>query len=181
MLDISRPLQRVLLQSVAAVAPRGLWADVQHVFDHYTNEMIMSQAVSIHAKRAIVVDHDAATTDLIAELLTSEGYAPVCCAVWPINLAFIEQAQAQLLVLEFGLGDPSAALDLLSELRQNPHTCALPVIVNSTDDRLLERLAEPLRALDCVVLAKPFDLDDFYSLISLCLEAGHSQTQRLAC
>ena len=32
---MSSPLQRALLQSAAAVAPRGLWADVQHVFDHY--------------------------------------------------------------------------------------------------------------------------------------------------
>jgi hypothetical protein len=53
--------------------------------------------------------------------------------------------------------------------------------VNSTDDRQLARLAEPLRELNCVVLAKPFQLDDFFSSINICLEAGCSHMHRLAC
>ena len=34
-LDVSIPLQWALLISAAAVAPRGLRADVQYVFDQY--------------------------------------------------------------------------------------------------------------------------------------------------
>src|SRR5689334_10930693 len=110
----------------------------------------------LHSNRVIVVDHDEATTELIAELLKSEGFAPLCCATWLLSVAFIEQMQANLIILDLGLGDPGTALDLIGELRRNPPTRALPVIVNSTNDRQLERLADPLRDLDCVVLAKPF-------------------------
>ena len=141
----------------------------------------MHQQAGMHSSRVIVVDHDEATTELIAELLKSEGFAPLCCAAWLLSVAFIEQMQANLIILDLSLGNPSAALDLIGELRQNPPTRALPVIVNSTNDRLLERLAEPLHDLGCVVLAKPFELDDFFASIRVCLDAGRSQTQRLVC
>jgi len=85
-------------------------------------------------------------------------------------VAFIEQAQAHLLILECGLGDPGPTLALLGELRRNAPTRALPVIVDSTDNRLLARLAEPLRELGCVGLAKPFELDDFFSSIRSSLD-----------
>jgi DNA-binding response OmpR family regulator len=143
--------------------------------------MIMFEQTGMHIKRVLVVDQDAAISELIAELLKSEGFAPLCYSAWPTSVAFIEQTQANMLILELGLGDPSAALDLLGELRRNFHTRALPVIVNSTDDRLLDRLAEPLRDLGCVMLRKPFELDDFFSSISACLDTGRSQMQRLAC
>jgi len=131
--------------------------------------------------RVIVVDHDEATTELIAELLKSEGLAPLCCSAWILSVPFIEQMQAKLIILELGLGNPSTALNLIDELRRNPPTRRLPVIVNSTNDKLLEQLAIPLHDLGCVVLAKPFELDDFFASIRMCLDAGHSQMQRLAC
>jgi DNA-binding response OmpR family regulator len=143
--------------------------------------MIMHKQTGLHTKRVIVVDHDSETTELIAELLKSEGFAPLCYPTERLSIACIEQAQANLLILELGLGDSSAALDLLAELRRNSHTLALPVIVDSTDDRLLDQLAEPLRDLGCVMLAKPFELDDFFSSISVCLDTGRSQTQGRAC
>lgn len=136
--------------------------------------MMMHESTIIPSKRVIVVDYDDATTELIAELLRSEGIVPLCCSAWPVSVGFIEQMQAHLLILELGPGDPSAALDLLGELRQNPHTRALPVIANSTDERLLERLAEQLHTLGCLILAKPFELDDFFSSISLYLDIGRS-------
>jgi DNA-binding response OmpR family regulator len=129
----------------------------------------------------IEVDHDHATSELIAELLKSEGFVPLCYPAWILSVACIEQAQASLLILGLGPGDPSAALDLISELRRNAHTCVLPVIVNSTDDRLLERQAESLRDLGCIMLAKPFDLDEFSALIGACLRAWPGQTQEFAC
>jgi DNA-binding response OmpR family regulator len=139
----------------------------------------MHEQTESHSKRVIIVDNDAETAKLMAELLRSEGYAPLCYPTWLLSVACIEHAQANLLILELGLGDPSAALELLGELRRNSHTYALPVIVDSTDNRLLERLAAPLSELGCLLLAKPFELDDFFASINMCLDSGRSQTQGL--
>jgi DNA-binding response OmpR family regulator len=143
--------------------------------------MLMHEQLESPSKRVIVVDADTETTRLMAELLRSEGYAPLCYPTWLLSVECIEHAQANLLILELGLGDYSVALELLGELRRNCHTRALPVIVDSTDDRLLQRLAAPLRELGCAMLSKPFDLDDFFSVINACLDTGRSQVQRLAC
>ena len=141
----------------------------------------MHQQADTHTNRVIVVDNDSATTELIAEILTSIGCVPLCYATGLLSVASIDQARAQLLILELVPGDSDAALDLLGELRRNPHTRELPVIVNSTDNHLLDRLAEALRDLGCVMMTKPFDLDDFFSSIRVCLDTGSSQMQRLAC
>jgi DNA-binding response OmpR family regulator len=141
----------------------------------------MYKQVDTYSKTVIVVDHDDATSDLIAELLKSAGLAPLCCAAWLLSAGFIEQTQAELMILDLGLGDPSAALDLIGELRQNPQTHPVPVIVCSTNERQLKRLAEPLRDLGCVALAKPFELDDFFSSIRECLVSSGRSIQRLAC
>jgi len=98
-----------------------------------------------------------------------------------LSVACIEQAHASLVILELGSGNPSAALDLLGDLRRNYPTQSLPVIVDSTDDRLLARLAEPLRRLGCVVLAKPFELDEFFSSIKICLDIRYSPMQQFLC
>jgi DNA-binding response OmpR family regulator len=141
----------------------------------------MLEQAGRHNKRVIIVDHDEATTQLIAELLAGEGYDPLSCSAWLLSVAFIEQVQANLMILDLSLTNPSAVLDLISELRRNASTRTLPVIVNSTDQRQLEQLAVPLYDLGCVVLAKPFELDDFFSTIYVCLNPDSRRTQYPAC
>ncbi len=140
----------------------------------------MYQQTGMNPQRVIVVERDQATSELIAEFLKSEGFAPLCYPTWLLSVGCIEQAQANLLILDLGLGDPSLVLDLLGELRRNAPTRMLPVIVNSTDDRLLERMAEPLRDLGCIRLAKPFDLDEFSVIIGACLRVWPGQAQEFA-
>jgi len=100
---------------------------------------------------------------------------PLCYASWLLSVPTIVQAQADLLILDLGRGASSATLDLIDELRRNKHTHVLPIIVNSTDERLLAQLAMSLHDLGCMTLAKPFELDDFFSSIQTCLDSG-SQT-----
>lgn len=131
-------------------------------------------------KRVIVVDHDQATAELIAEFLRSEGFVPLCYPEWPISLACIDNARADLLILDLGLGHPTGALDLLGQLRRQQGTQALPVIVNTTDERMLEQLAGALHQLGCASLVKPFDLDEFLALIGACLGTKRKRTQMIA-
>src|SRR5689334_1624817 len=59
---------------------------------------LMYQPTGMPIQRVIVVDHDAETSKLIAELLKDEGFAPLCYPAWLLSLACIEQAQANLLI-----------------------------------------------------------------------------------
>ena len=128
-------------------------------------------------KRVLIVDHYDPTLDLLVEVLKSEGYTPLCYPDEFLSAACIGDARADLLILDLGLGDPFGVLQLLRDLRQQPNTWALPVIVNSTDERLLEGLAEELRELGCIALSKPFDLERLVSAVSASLGRGRERNR----
>jgi DNA-binding response OmpR family regulator len=132
-------------------------------------------------QRVLVADPDTETVNLIAELLKDEGFVPIRYPSWLLSATCIARAQADLLVLGLGPGDASAALDLLGDLRRESFIPRLPVIILSTDDRLLVRMAQPLHDLGCVALAKPFELDDFLSSIRKSLGTSYGPMQFLAC
>jgi DNA-binding response OmpR family regulator len=121
-------------------------------------------------KRVVVIEDDPATIDLIAEVLDDEGFTAVRYPDWLISGTIIANVRPELMIVELRHDDPSRGLLLLEELRQCPTTRAIPAIVSSTDQCLLQHLAEPLSRLGCVILAKPFDLDEFLSKIDTCLE-----------
>jgi DNA-binding response OmpR family regulator len=130
-------------------------------------------------QRVLVADPDAETANLIAELLKDEGFVPLSYPSRLLSVACIEQAHAKLLILDVGPGDPSAALDLLGDLRRSIPT--LPVIILSTDNRMLASMAQSFRALGCIVLAKPFELNEFFESIRRSLDTSRGPVQCLAC
>jgi DNA-binding response OmpR family regulator len=128
------------------------------------------------AKRVLIIDHYDATLDLLVEVLKSEGYTPLRYSGGSLNAGCIREARADLLIVDVGVGDSSDVLPLLRALRQQPSTWALPVIVNSTDERLLASLAEDLHELRCTALSKPFDLDMLVAVVSASLDAGYERS-----
>jgi DNA-binding response OmpR family regulator len=129
------------------------------------------------AKRVLIVDHYDPTLDLLVEVLKSEGYTALRYSGECLSAAYIAEARADLLILDLEISDPDGALLLLRALRHQPNTWALPVIVNSTDDRLLGRLAEELRELNCTALSKPFDLGMLVSVVSASLDTGRERSR----
>lgn len=127
------------------------------------------------SKRVLIIDHYDPTLDLLVEVLKGEGYTPLRYSGECLNSRCIGDARADLLILDLGVGEPSGVLLLLRGLRQQPDTWALPVIVNSTDDHLLDYLAEDLRELRCSVLSKPFDLEMLVSMVSASLDTGRER------
>jgi DNA-binding response OmpR family regulator len=128
-------------------------------------------------KRVLIVDHYDATLDLLVELFKGEGYTALRSSGERLSAGCIGDARADLVILDLGLDDPSGVLPLLRDLRQRPNTWALPVIVNSTDEQLLEHLAEDLRELRCAALSKPFDLETLMALVRACLDPGRERSR----
>jgi DNA-binding response OmpR family regulator len=116
-------------------------------------------------ERVLIIDHYDATLDLLVEVLKAEGYTPLSYFGSCVSAAYIGDARADLLILDLGVGDQDGVLELLRDLRQRPNTQSLPVIVNSTDERLLGYLAEDLRRFGCTALSKPFDLETLISMV----------------
>jgi CheY-like chemotaxis protein len=106
-----------------------------------------------------VANDDQAFVDLIAELLVDAGYSK---AVWHVGHgAFhrIRDEQPDLILLDINLINPGRGWSTLDALRLHPKTRHIPVILCSTDMRLLDAKADLLRELNCQTLEKPFDLE----------------------
>ena len=101
----------------------------------------------------LVVEDDPAFSALLTTVLEMQGYAVTCA---DSTLGTLEQARRVrpcAIVLDLGLPSRSGTA-LLSELRADPETADIPVIIVSA---LPEALTPERRALADAVLAKPID------------------------
>ena len=115
--------------------------------------------------RIAVVDNDAGTRQLLDDLLTDERYA---VTLWPgvdDPVAFVQAATPDLVLLDLHLGGDFQAWDVIDALCGDGSVVAVPVIICSADGITLKRDAPAFRDHGCVIVDKPFDLDDLLSAI----------------
>lgn len=118
----------------------------------------------------VVVDSDDAVIQLMEELLDLEGYATHAVYAHSASVIDIEQAQPDLMIIEASHRQPGATLDLVDQIRRSSNTPTMPIIVNSTSRQVLETLSEPLTCLGCVLLEKPFDVEQFLQCVSSAMQ-----------
>ncbi len=117
-------------------------------------------------KHIFVVNGDPEFLDVVRELLQDERYNVTSTNYVPQTFDQVAMLQPALLIVDLVVGE-QAGWDLLSALRQGAATQALPVIVVSTNHRLLERARENHVAFGGdSYLVKPFDIDDLLGLVT---------------
>jgi DNA-binding response OmpR family regulator len=116
----------------------------------------------------LIVDHDQPTREMLSFVLAEDAYG-VLEFDGRITVRQIQEASPALIILELQPGVPDCALDLIRQLRRQAATRTTPIIVTSTDPRLLADVGRSLAGQRCLTLEKPFDLDDLYSRISQAL------------
>lgn len=117
-----------------------------------------------------VVDDDDAFVGLMREVLTDEGYRVVAGTVAGDAPALIAREQPALAILDLRMDDAASGLTILRALRDEPATAALPVLICSADLTFLRDHDSDLRALQCEVLPKPFDLQTLLDTIHAMLD-----------
>jgi DNA-binding response OmpR family regulator len=123
-----------------------------------------------------VTDDDQTLVELITELLTDAGYAHVA---WHVgNNAFhrIRDEQPDLVLLDINLLNPGRGWSTLDAMRLHPKTRNIPVILCSTEMRLLEEKAQLLRELHCQTLEKPFDFETLLDRVAAAIGPPPAQT-----
>lgn len=129
----------------------------------------------------VIVDSDDAVLQLMEELLDSEGYATHAFCSYDVSIDAIQQAQPDLLIIEAAHTQPGITLNLINQLRLHTYTNRTPIIVNSTSPQLLHTLSEPLQYLGCLLLEKPFDVDQFLQCISDAMKSHELQPSGNPC
>lgn len=125
----------------------------------------------------MLLDRDAATLALAEELLREVGYATVAYQTAREAHRSLPIERPDLLILELDLEWYDAGWDLLSLLRQEQASAALPVIIWTADRGPLRGRQRHLRAWHCRVLDKPFSTEQLLRAIQRALAARPLQSR----
>ena len=112
-----------------------------------------------------VVDDDPAYLALIEEVLATEGEQTLLCDGHEDVAAMIRREQPDVVILDLWMGGGATGLAVLDELRGDPNTADIPVILCSGDVGALRDRARALWQRECITLAKPFSVDDLLAKI----------------
>jgi CheY-like chemotaxis protein len=115
-------------------------------------------------KRILVLDDDPAILNIVEEILGYEGYDVQTYAHTENIFECIDNYQPNLVLLDYILNGINGG-ELCAQIKKNPLTSHLPVIIMSAYSRVLLSLGN----YGCdEFIAKPFDLNDFIYRISRC-------------
>ena len=104
--------------------------------------------------RVLVIEDDETQKDLLTDVLDSEGYAVTSTDVALGAAALVRRLRPHVILLDLGLPYRSGGL-LLTELKADPRTAPIPVLVVSA---YAEALPAARRATVTYVIDKPFEL-----------------------
>ena len=108
--------------------------------------------------------------NIVRELFQEEGYNVTTTNFAPNSFAQIEALQPDALIIDIAIGQ-EAGWELLEQLGADADTAGIPVLVISTDPRLLERAeAQANRYGHHRYLAKPLDLEAMLTHIQEMIE-----------
>jgi DNA-binding response OmpR family regulator len=94
----------------------------------------------IAEQASVIVSDDRLFLDLLNDVLSDEGYQSLYCCAGPNLSALIEQTLPALIVLDSGVAQPEQIWERHDLVRLNPVSRHTPIIVCSTDWRLLRRV-----------------------------------------
>lgn len=115
--------------------------------------------------KIIAIDYDCAILEFLVDLLAVEGYDVQGYSGYEVDADCICQAKPDLVVLDLRRTEADHTLCLLDQLRRNDTTGATPVLMTSTDPRLVENLEVSLHRLGCITVLKPFDIQQFLDCV----------------
>jgi DNA-binding response OmpR family regulator len=113
-------------------------------------------------KKILVIDDNSDLLDLLNEALTAEGYEVECTSHVDNIYESVRQSRAGLVIIDYILEGVNGG-ELCHQLKINPRTRHLPVIMISGYPRVLESLGN--YGADRF-LAKPFDLDELLNVVN---------------
>jgi len=104
--------------------------------------------------------------ELLSARLKEEGYTPLSCTEdGPAAIRRVRSFTPDAIVLDIAMETPDRGLALLELLTQDPHLWGKPVLLCAGQVARLEEQVAALPCPQCVILAKPYEMDDLLRLL----------------
>jgi DNA-binding response OmpR family regulator len=117
----------------------------------------------------LVIDDEPVLRDLLCEVLTEEGYRVSGSSTLFDDVDLVHRLSPDLIVLDIVIGGQLSGMDFLERLKADPRTRAIPIAVCTAATHLTAEIQTRLTDWDCLIINKPFDLDDLIDEIDRCL------------
>ena len=88
----------------------------------------------------IVINDDALYLDMMHEILTDEGFRMTRCATSASAGGVVEQIQPAAVILDLRMERPDSGVAVLQQLRDNPRTAHIPVVMLTRHDQAADTL-----------------------------------------
>lgn len=120
--------------------------------------------------RICVLDDDESFRRLSQTILRNEGYECHLIHDFANAVDLITSVDPQLIMMDLRLGQDVEGVQLLLDLKSDGATTAdIPVLICTAARDLLTAHHQVLEEYGCIVVEKPFNLDDLTAAISQCL------------
>lgn len=124
----------------------------------------------VSQKTIIVVEDDALTAGLVADVVQTMGHAVETVASVQPALQLAQSRRPATMLVDVNLGAESG-LDLMAQLAGDPRTASIPVVAMTAPDGP-ESSAALERAGAVALLEKPFSAEDIVALVAAVIAAG---------
>jgi DNA-binding response OmpR family regulator len=126
-------------------------------------------AVSKQPPKIVVVDDDAAISELVCTVLEEEGMIALSCPYGTAAYFCIRRARPNLAILDVHM--PAVdGVEIFHTMRSTPETAAIPVIFLTANDQILRTRIPDYPAQNAVLLPKPFHVITLAALVKRILE-----------
>ena len=123
------------------------------------------------SKKILIIDNDPDVLDVTREALNYEGFEVVASLIADDYQNLIRQHQIDLVVIDYLLPGINGG-EICHQIKSNPETAHIPVIIFSAYPRVLQSLGK----YGCdAFIPKPFDLSDIVGQITKLLNCSSNQ------
>ncbi len=119
----------------------------------------------------LVLDGEPSIQGLFQEVLEEAGYRVSVIGGLGVNLAAIRGVEPDLVVLDLVFGKEDLGWQVLEQVRKDPDTAGIPVVVCTGATHVLRRVEDRLTSRGIRVLTKPFDVDELLDTVGESLGA----------
>lgn len=119
--------------------------------------------------RVAVIDNDPALLDLTKALFEDRGWETVVYRHGKAAAQAMQHDQPDAIILDLWLDTPETGWEVLQQLKANPETRSIPVIIWTGAQEYVEDKEDWLAQRGIQVLLKPFEIDQLYDTIDTAL------------
>ncbi len=115
--------------------------------------------------RILVINDTQEILEIFRDLLEEEGYEVALLSYAPHEIAEIERAKPDLIIVDVIFGRAVLGWQLLDKIKMHRATARIPVVICTAAAQEVREMDGYLKSMGVGIVFKPFDIDQFLATI----------------